>query len=147
MSRGVLWANWAITTHRQTEHCHGMFRKLRPNWQGRFRLSKQGITENNKSGHVGDSYNREMFNIFCPLSVFPTESRRTSQNCTSVSVPLALVYVFSPACLNRGRPCCLHSPHLLKLKVQYFSLVKTHTRAITGRSSAIMTKIPALPSI
>ena len=32
----------------------------------------------------------------------------------------------SPACLNRDRPRCLHSPHLLKLKVQYFSLVKTH---------------------
>lgn len=37
--------------------------------------------------------------------------------------------MFILACLNRDRPRCLHSPHLLKLKVQYFSLplVKTHT--------------------
>lgn len=37
--------------------------------------------------------------------------------------------MLSSACLNRDRPPCLHSPHLLKLKVQYFSLplVKTHT--------------------
>lgn len=30
-------------------------------------------------------------------------------------------------CLNRDGPCCLHSPHLLKLKVQHFSLLTTHT--------------------
>lgn len=45
--------------------------------------------------------------------------------------------MFSPACLNSDGPHVLHSPHLLKLKVQYFSLPlvgNTHTHIYIHRA-------------
>lgn len=126
-----------MTRQRQTEHCHDVFCKLKPNCQGQFSLLLlhflyREIKENNRRG------------FFKTFSVFPKKT-----DPLHLSLAHLLFTCSIPACLNRDRPRCLHSPHLLKLKVQYFSLplVKTHTESTQPREVQPYDKIQGLPSI